>query len=364
MSEIVKDEPATHAPPWFSPWPATDLCTVGTCPVCGNAHRTTLYEGLVDNVFYCAPGKWTSWRCSGCHSAYLDPCPSPTSIYLAYRAYYTHRVVQKQKSDYAALSPLRKLRRRLVNGYTNWRYSTRENPASPVGVIVLLAAWPVRIILDQEYRHLPRLPKGGGALLDLGCGNGSFLGIAQASGWDAIGADFDPGAVASCQGRGFKVLVGGIEQFESQERIFDVITLSHVLEHFHDPTRVLRACHRLLKPGGQLWLETPNIESLSHRRYGKNWRGLEPPRHLVLFTEQSLIKALNLAGLNCVQRVSRPSPLVWMTKANEAIRQGLPNEADIKLSLAQRLGVWADRLREVLDPRLKEFLTVIGTKDL
>jgi hypothetical protein len=53
-----------------------------------------------------------------------------------------------------------------------------------------------------------------------------------------------------------------------------------------------------------------------------------------------------------------------MTKANEAIRQGLPNEADIKLSLAQRLGVWADRLREVLDPRLKEFLTVIGTKDL
>ena len=120
-----------------------------------------------------------------------DPCPSPESIHLAYQTYYSPREV-RQRSDYAALSPSRKLRRQLVNGYTNWRYSTCEIPATVVGVIVLSAAWPLRTVLDRDYRHLPRLPKGGGALLDLGCGNGWFLGLARACGWDVAGPTLIP----------------------------------------------------------------------------------------------------------------------------------------------------------------------------
>ena len=42
---------------------------------------------------------------------------------------------------------------------------------------------------------------------------------------------------------------------------FDAITLSHVIEHVHDPVEVIRACFNLLKSGGYIWLDTPNIAS-------------------------------------------------------------------------------------------------------
>ena len=132
--------------------------------------------------------------------------------------------------------------------------------------------------------------------MDIGCGDGSFLQVAQTCGWDVIGIDPDPKVVANCRSQGWNVLQGDIEQFYDKERLFDVITMNHVIEHVHDPLAVLKACHRLLKPGGQLWLETPNIDSFGHLQYGRNWRGLEPPRHLLLFNQRSLLTALLAAG--------------------------------------------------------------------
>lgn len=90
--------------------------------------------------------------------------------------------------------------------------------------------------------------------------------------------------------------MAGLNGFGAVESRFDVITLNHVIEHVSDPIELLRSCYRLLKLGGQLWLQTPNIDSLGSRRYGRHWRGLEPPRHLVLFDPVSLRSALHQAG--------------------------------------------------------------------
>jgi 2-polyprenyl-3-methyl-5-hydroxy-6-metoxy-1,4-benzoquinol methylase len=299
--------------PWNTPWPTDELERVPACPVCGSDERKILHKDLIDNVFYCAPGKWTSWRCSECRCAYLDPRPSQASIHMAYGTYYTHQEAAS-KSSYAELSLLRKLRRRLVNGYTNWRYSTLELPATRLGRFAFLTAWPLKIRLDREYRHLPRLPAGGGTLLDVGCGNGYFLHIARTCGWHVVGVDPDPKAVANGLGQGLDVIQGGIEYFDGKDDFFDVITLNHVIEHVHEPVAVLNACHRLLKPGGQLWLETPNINSLGHRHYMKDWRGLETPRHLVMFNQSSLTKALTEAGFSGIKIQSRPSPLLQISR--------------------------------------------------
>lgn len=59
----------------------------------------------------------------------------------------------------------------------------------------------------------------------------------------------------------------------------------------NEPFMVREACHALLKPGLQLWLETPNIDSFGYARFQKIWRGLKTPRHLVLFNRQSLSQA-------------------------------------------------------------------------
>jgi SAM-dependent methyltransferase len=160
------------------------------------------------------------------------------------------------------------------------------------------------------------------------------------------------------------VLQGGIEQFNNDESLFDVITLSHVIEHLHDPVKVLKACHRLLKPTGRLWLETPNIDSLGHRQYMENWRGLEPPRHLVLFNRQSLAQALLGTGFARIESRPIPSPLAWLSKQSEAIKQGLPVEGDIQLSVTRKWMVKKDILLQTILPSRKEFLTTIAFKSI
>jgi SAM-dependent methyltransferase len=67
---------------------------------------------------------------------------------------------------------------------------------------------------------------------------------------------------------------------------------------FREPLQLLENFYRMLRPGGVLWLETPNLASDGHRRYGRHWLGLDPPRHLVLFTSETLRRALLDTGFS------------------------------------------------------------------
>jgi 2-polyprenyl-3-methyl-5-hydroxy-6-metoxy-1,4-benzoquinol methylase len=348
--------------PWRTSWPESDLESVSSCPVCGSREREILHEGMIDNVFYYAPGIWSSWRCLGCHCSYMDPRPSQASIYLAYGNYYTHQD-PAGKRKYAELNFLHKLRRCLANGYTNWRYSTQETPALSIGVLVLLLLWPHRKLIDREYRHLPRILGNGGTLLDVGCGSCSFLKVAKSCGWDVVGVDPDHNAIANGQRYGLNVKQGDIKQFDGKESLFDVITLNHVIEHVHDPVDVLKACNRLLKPGGQIWLETPNIDSAGHHYYLKNWRGLEAPRHLVVFNAFSLTKALADAGFRRVRSEPNSSALFYMMMASEAIKQGLPAGCEAVPTISLNWMSRKNKLLQLFFPSRKELLTMVAYKE-
>lgn len=347
--------------PWAQPWPAEDLETVGHCPVCGAASRKLLHADLVDNAFRTAPGKWALWTCAKCRSAYLDPRPSRDSIHRAYANYYTHQA-GTGKDDYKALSPFRKLRRRLVNGYTEWRYSSPALPSNSLGVVAALIFPSLRRLLDHQFRHLPRLPKDGGKLLDVGCGAGSFLILARASGWDVVGLDPDPEAVAQANKQGLKVFEGAIEYFDGKSELFDVITLNHVIEHVHDPVRVLESCHALLKPGGQLWLETPNIESIGHARYKKSWRGLEAPRHLAIFNQDSLRHIFQYAGFPAPKNHSRPSPCGRMFQTSHAMSKNQSPYGDLANPITLRASATLAVFVGTIFPSRREFLTVSARK--
>ena len=136
------------------------------------------------------------------------------------------------------------------------------------------------------YFYLPWVANG--RLLEIGCGSGWQLARMQQAGWRTKGLDFDPGAVAAARGRGLDVDVGDVRDLHLEAASFDAIVMAHVLEHVFDPVGLLAECRRLLKPGGRLVSITPNGRSLGHRVYKAAWRGLEPPRHIAVFTKGGL----------------------------------------------------------------------------
>lgn len=274
-------------------WANCDLEEVLVCPVCESEARHPLHWGLRDRVFQCVPGTWDLYRCEGCRSAYLNPRPTLDSIGRAYVRYYTHGGNWRVPPE--LLSRLRHLLRGFANGYFNSRFGTHFEPEFRLGAALVRLLPGKRRKLDQIGRHLPKNGDGR-TLLDVGCGNGHFLELAVAAGWNAVGLDVDALAVRNCVDRGLRVEFGGLENFPDPDRLFDWITLSHVIEHVHDPVALLSGCFERLRPGGHLWIATPNLNSIGHGMFGANWLSLDPPRHLVLFHRRSLIDALVRCG--------------------------------------------------------------------
>ena len=318
--------PATHeltsaAGPRSQEWPPGGLERVHQCPACAGTERELLHAGLTDRLFGCAAGTWSLWRCATCGSAYLDPRPTQETILLAYGEYFTH--------DDALVRPsprFGRLRETLANGYLNGRYGTRLRPASRLGP-ALVRLFPLRRVkTDREVRHLVR-PESGGTVLDVGCGNGDFLVQAQRAGWRALGVDPDPDAVASCRRAGLSASQGTIDTVDLRPGSLDAVTFSHVLEHLHDPRRALAQAYELLRPGGVLWLATPNLSSAGHARFGPEWLGLDPPRHLVVFTRSSLERAVVEAGFEIDARPTA-SFTSWIYGRSAALAgEGRPNAA-------------------------------------
>jgi 2-polyprenyl-3-methyl-5-hydroxy-6-metoxy-1,4-benzoquinol methylase len=331
-------------------WPQNGLEALGRCPVCDNPERELLFNKLIDNCFFVAPGEWTLWQCSNCQSAYLDPRPDERTIGKAYESYYTHLA-----NEVPALSARQKLRLALYNGFRNGRYGTSFTPAHPTGYLVGMATPRFRRSLDCSFRYLPR--KRPGRVLDIGCGNGEWLLLAKAAGWQVAGVDPDPTARALGGRQGLEIREGGADAWADQPETFDVITMNHVIEHVHDPLETLRTIRTLLRPGGHLFVETPNIDALGLRVHGRNWRGLEPPRHLVLFNYRSMAAALRSAGFIDIRFRRRPSVLNELSRASQLIAAGL-DPYDSASNFKTRRPSLRLRLRARLEPLRSEFITV------
>jgi SAM-dependent methyltransferase len=279
--------------PRFGTWPDDDIETVSSCPVCNGKQRAVLHELIEDDVFQCAPGQWDLHSCLDCGAAYLNPRPTPASIGRAYASYYTH--AGSQSAGIASpIGALATFRRSLRNGYFSRRYGVSFEPASKLGWLVMQLTQGKKKSLDREYRHLTRLRGNGEKVLDIGCGDGGFLRRATELGWDAWGVE--PDAKALTRLSGLRVLQGSLPNIPLPDASFDFITLSHVIEHLHDPVAALKEIYRLLKPGGKVWIATPNIESLGHRLFGATWIGIQSPTHLVLFNRRALRHAFASAG--------------------------------------------------------------------
>ncbi len=339
-------------------WPADGLQHVKSCPVCEHTQRRLLHTGLRDLLFY-TPGGWSLQECLNCGSAYPDPRPNPETIHLAYQNYYTHQ--GEPRSSVEELRGLKRLERAVANGYRNWRFGTAFEPASRLGAFGMVMYPPRRALLDRDFRNIPHAPSKGGRLLDVGFGDTGFLENARAAGWEVVGIDPDPEVVSKGLQRGFTVFQGDLDTLNEKSSYFDVITMSHVIEHVHEPRTSLQQVYRLLKPGGSVWIETPNIKSLGHDHFGRHWRGLEPPRHLVIFSTQSLTGLLRETGFNTIRMRTRHDSYRLMSERSREIGKD-PIPADRYSKLLNWLSGLFATLNSYVRPEKAEFITLTAYK--
>jgi 2-polyprenyl-3-methyl-5-hydroxy-6-metoxy-1,4-benzoquinol methylase len=264
-----------------------------TCLMCGQP-GDILHSRQRDRLFG-VDGEWNFRRCTSksCRLLWLDPMPIEQDLPKAYANYYTHKTTIA-RSDRKGL---RQLAFSMKRAYLQIHYGYAFG-ASPLRARInscllrLVPKWQTDA--DGEVRLLPA--RKNGRVLDLGCGSGDWLLSMRELGWQVAGIEFDENAATIGRQRGLEVLNGSLEQFWLADESFDAITLNHVVEHLPDPIGTLRECLRILRPGGKIVIFTPNGSSLSHCIYDQFWRGLEPPRHLHIFSLDSLRRALQSAG--------------------------------------------------------------------
>jgi len=269
-----------------------------TCYLCGTLGES-LYEGLRDRLFG-APGSWSFKRCPNgtCGMLWLDPMPVEEEIGKAYADYYTHVDVPQNGNKSSR------------EGHFIWIFRLVHD-------LFLRAT-----LISGERKSLALMYLDGvppGRVLDVGCGDGGRLARLRSLGWDVRGQEMDPEAASrASQIYGLQVHLGPLDKAGYEGEEFDAIVMNHVVEHVHDPVSLLAECVRLLKKGGRLIAVTPNAESSGHKRFGPFWRGLEPPRHIHLFSQRALRQ---LAGRIAFRQLD-----TWTTAAHaEVVANGCLN---------------------------------------
>ena len=247
------------------------------CYLCGNEGKL-LYKSLKDSLFG-APGEWNLKKCTNpeCALVWLDPVPYPEEINKAYNSYYTHEYPIQNSQGRRIAAKCSSYIKFFLAHISGFRPKERA----------------------LENMYLDNITPG--KLLDIGCGSGNFLAKMREQGWNVEGVDFDPKAIKVAKEKHkLNVHQGTIQSINYPSDSFDAITMSHVIEHVHDPISLIEECYRLLKQDGYLVMVTPNIESWGHLNFTSHWRGLEPPRHLFLFSCNTLGKCATAGGFKNV----------------------------------------------------------------
>ena len=155
-----------------------------------------------------------------------------------------------------------------------------------------------RLALRRRCRFVQKLQPSSpsGLLVDIGCGEGTFLQRMRETGWSVAGTELDPP-----QGLNHGIQIESSLASLTDLGPIDVATMWHSLEHFPDPMPLLTALRQQMQPRGMLFVAVPNIQSPQARMTGSSWLHLDVPRHLSHFGPAGLKRTLDEGGFEIVQ---------------------------------------------------------------
>lgn len=234
---------------------------INICPVCESRHSEV--------IFSLGEGKLI--RCTDCNLHYYTPRPTPEELAL----FYDSQAYREQFSQ---------------NRMTGQEFALKRYQQFAQ-------------VCQKSTDHLINTPSK--KLLDIGCGTGDFLQVAQKKGWQVEGTEISQKAALDARRKiEGQVFIGDLLTLDLPLASYDVITLFHVVEHLINPVIFLRKIKSLLKPNGLFFLETPNIGGIGFKLSGQKWSHLIPPEHISYFDPQSLDVALTKAGFSQIKTLT------------------------------------------------------------
>lgn len=241
------------------------------CPVCLNSSTIAEPFTATDTLFETTSRSFNFRGCTGCHCIFIDPMPGEKELAGFYPAPY-------------------------------WWSSTP-------GLLNSLEAGYRRIALSDHVRFIVRAAEESAPgrrhlrLLDVGCGSGSLLGLLKRKGFHVLGFDASEEAARIAKAESDIDVIAGARLQEACLEVssFDLVTLFHVMEHVPQPQEMLAEVWRLLRSGGRIVLQVPNVESWQFRLLGARWYGLDVPRHVINYSKQGMCRLLSETGFRVLR---------------------------------------------------------------
>lgn len=250
-----------------------------SCSLCGQS-CTKIKRRIFDTRFGYSD-EYDIYKCNHCDLVQAGIDPSNYDIQHIYESFYNYH--SKQKALYERLreafffSPF----------YRFW------------------------VFIDGDISFHTR--RGNGRLIDVGCNYGRNLRIYNNQGFVTEGIEINERSASTARKLGLRIHSGCLEDF-NQQRLYDIVVLSNVIEHAVDPKQMLLSANRILKTGGKVWISTPNVESWQRFIFGRYWINWHVPFHFSFFSADTLTKLLKQTGYTRIQSTNR-SPSLWMAQS-------------------------------------------------
>jgi 2-polyprenyl-3-methyl-5-hydroxy-6-metoxy-1,4-benzoquinol methylase len=281
------------------------------CRICENESHNILH--LARDMRRGIGGEHEYIECSNCGCIQIRNYPPDIEV-LYPPEYYAHQALQ--------IPPVNPLRNYLRTKWIDYGLNGKN--------------WMGRMLnlmkpVPQLYRMFGKYGiEKSSAILDIGCGNGTFLFWLSRAGFKNL-VGIDPYVTGDvCFDCGPKLFKKGVEDIDQQ---YDLITLNHSFEHMKAPASVLKKLFELLKDVGLLVISIP-VVGYAWRIYGVCWVGLEPPWHFYLHTSKSFQILCSKAGFYIVDVAYNSH--AWQFVGSELNRRNISeknlNEGKIKLS--------------------------------
>ncbi|MBP7055376.1 MAG: class I SAM-dependent methyltransferase [Candidatus Omnitrophica bacterium] len=254
-------------------------CECVTCAVCGSDRSGVVASGF-DYEYWTVDQKFTFVNCLDCGHLYLNPRPIRSEADSIYpKNYYT------------------------LSG----RHTSRSSKT---------ISFFKNIIIKKRLSFFNQILDSNASVLEVGSGDCSLLISLKKtyprlnlSGIDLAYSDI---VKSQCSEIGIALIEGAIEDLRLPESAYDLVIMNQLIEHLWDPQGVVSKIGLSLKPAGFISIETP--EACGYDRqffFNSFWGGYYFPRHMNLFSFDSIKRLLEKNGFSVTGHYSLVAPIVW-----------------------------------------------------